>query len=76
MCNCIDDVDNKLAPDQCINATMFGHPRRAVIDLIRKDKWVTENRRSKPKFLIATHCPMCGEKYEKETAPALSKVEA
>jgi hypothetical protein len=63
MCGCIEEIDAKLKPDeQCLNASLFG-PRRVAVDLIRTDKWVMENRRNKPKLMIATFCPFCGEQY-------------
>jgi hypothetical protein len=65
MCDCIKNIDTDLAATgQCLDATMFGQ-RKATVMLIRKDKWVHENRRSKPTRMIANFCPFCGESYAK-----------
>ena len=75
MCNCIADIDKRLEPDgQCINASIFGNPRRAAIDLIRMDKWVPENRRKKPRLMIASFCPFCGEKYADPPAATMEEL--
>ena len=65
-CNCIDDLDAKLGSEHCVNATMAfarGSVRRAIVGLIRKDKWTAETRRGKPSFVQAEFCPWCGERY-------------
>jgi hypothetical protein len=68
MCNCIPDIDVKLAEHgQTLNTTILAEPRRAIISLIRKDKWILENRREKPTSFLATYCPWCGEKYPEPT---------
>lgn len=66
MCDCINEINAKLAPDHCVDATMAfrsGEVSIAMIGLIRRDKWRREDRRSKPSFIVASHCPWCGEKY-------------
>jgi hypothetical protein len=70
MCDCVKDIDENLKADgHCLNASIFGNPRRCAIDLIRTDKWVSENRRNKPRLMLAEFCPFCGEKYvEKQAA--------
>lgn len=63
MCNCIANIDKKLKDGgQCLDATLFGN-RRAGVSLIRTDKWVAENRRNKPRHIIANYCPFCGVEY-------------
>lgn len=70
MCECIQNIDADLKDaGQALNATMFGL-RRPLIDLIRTDKWVSETRRGKPRVIIASYCPFCGEKYVDEDAAA------
>jgi hypothetical protein len=77
MCDCIKDIDEKLKRNgQCLNASMFGHPRRVAVDLIRTDKWTAETRRGKGKLMIAEFCPFCGEKYEGKAVPAQASAEA
>lgn len=67
MCACIKDINSKLA-DQVVCTDMLSG--RVMIDLIRTDKWVTENRRNKAKAIFAVFCPFCGEKLpEKGIAP-------
>jgi hypothetical protein len=67
MCNCIRDINTKLKEGVvCLSATMpltENGISRALIPLIRLDKWIIENRRNKPKDMIASFCPWCGEKY-------------
>ncbi|WP_425909012.1 hypothetical protein [Nitrobacter sp. TKz-YC02] len=66
MCGCIDTINAERKPEgQVLNATMFA-PRRPLISLVRTDKHIIENRRSKPGFFVATFCPFCGEKYALE----------
>jgi hypothetical protein len=63
MCDCITKLNAELKPQgQCVDATMFG-VGKATTMLIRTDKWIAENRRSKPSRIIASFCPFCGEKY-------------
>jgi len=63
MCDCIAILDAQLANDgQCLNATLSS-PQRAVIDVVRIDKGISENRAGRTKSLLATHCPWCGEAY-------------
>lgn len=67
MCNCIHDIDAKLKETgACLNSTISltqGGASRALIPLIRKDRWILESRRGKPKDMIASFCPWCGKKY-------------
>lgn len=67
MCDCIKKIDDKLAEnEQCLNV-VWGigvNPSRPLIGLIRKDRWQIESRRNKPKHMIASFCPFCGEKYD------------
>lgn len=66
MCDCIETVNAKLAPDHTLNCTMAfrtGEISRPMIDLIRHPEWKRETRRGKPGFMVASHCPFCGEKY-------------
>lgn len=67
MYSCIRDINFSLKEHALrLNATIPIVPNsvpRAVIFLIRMDKWIIETRRSKPKDMIASFCPWCGEKY-------------
>lgn len=65
MCTCTKDIDDNLA-DQAVCTDMLSG--RVMIDLIRTDKWVTENRRNKAKAIFAVFCPFCGEKYPEKGA--------
>lgn len=67
-CACIDTINEKLAPDHYLSATMTfdGSPSRALIGLIRRDTWSLETRRSKRRTMAANFCPWCGEKYAHE----------
>lgn len=70
MCECISNLNRDLKPEgQCVDATMFG-AGKATTMLIRTDRWVHENRRSKPSRIIASFCPFCGEKYADTAVPA------
>lgn len=64
-CQCAEEIGKSL-DGQCLNMDMFSG--RAMIDLIRTDKFISENRRGKPKAVFASFCPFCGVKYE-EAAP-------
>lgn len=69
MCDCIDEINAERKPyGQTLNATMLS-TRRALISLIRTDKYTIENRTSKTKYYVATFCPFCGEKYPLEPRP-------
>jgi hypothetical protein len=70
MCDCIKEIDSRLDADgQCLNASLFG-TRRVAIGLIRTDKWTAETRRNKPKLMVATFCPFCGDEYARADAGA------
>lgn len=66
MCNCIEEINKKLAPEHYLNTTMSfraGEASRPIIGLIRRDQWKLETRRNKPTSFLASFCPWCGEKY-------------
>lgn len=69
MCGCIEKIDADLAPEHCLDATLnlLGGAQRPMIGLIRRDKYEIEKRRGKPRFVIASFCPWCGEKYPEAT---------
>jgi len=74
-CSCLADIDEKLGPEHFVNATMafrVGEVSRPIINLIRRDTWKPETRRSKTSFIVASFCPFCGTKIDsndaKETA--------
>lgn len=78
MCNCIHDIDARLTEGgACLSATISltqGGASRALIPLIRKDKWIVESRRGRPKDMIASFCPWCGEKYPEMDAMSKGQV--
>lgn len=66
MCNCIETVNAKLAPEHRLDATlaiMPGQVAKPLIGLRRCDRGSLETRRNKPSFMVPTFCPFCGEKY-------------
>ena len=72
-CNCIAEINEKLAPDHFLNCAMAfreGEVERPLIGLIRRDKWALETRRGKPSTFLASYCPFCGTKYEARSAEA------
>lgn len=79
MCDCIEKIDQKLAPDHCLDATvnLMGGVRRAIIPLIRRDTWCREGRSKKRKSMLANFCPWCGEEYgQNEVTVAVEQAEA
>jgi hypothetical protein len=71
MCDCIEKINEKLAPDHYLNCTMSFRPgdvERPIIGLIRRDAWKLESRRGKLGSLLCSYCPFCGEKYEDKAA--------
>lgn len=79
MCNCIEDIDAKLAPEHCLDATLNFRPgevRIALIGLIRRDNYTRESRRGKARTMFANYCPWCGEKYPDWNATPDKKDEA
>ncbi|GGZ31887.1 hypothetical protein GCM10011273_17370 [Asticcacaulis endophyticus] len=72
MCGCIEHINTELAPDHCLNTSMSFKTKdeRPIINLIRRDRWVTESRRGKRSYFVCNFCPFCGEKYP-ETAQAV-----
>jgi hypothetical protein len=66
MCECINTINAKLAPDHYLNCTMSFRPgeiERPIIGLIRRDACKLETRRGKPSSFLCSYCPFCGEKY-------------
>ncbi len=64
MCNCIDEVNENLAPHNttlCINLLHRPHPVMVSTTKIR------EKVRGKPILVQATFCPFCGEKYDSKS---------
>lgn len=71
MSNCLTIINDKLAPEHKVNATMGllpGQIDRPIIGLLRLDKWTLETRRTKRSFIAASYCPFCGEKYPEAAA--------
>lgn len=61
MCNCIAEMNQKLAEggyNAAILTNLFG-PQKATVDTYKPD----EKKRGKPPIVIASYCPFCGEKY-------------
>lgn len=75
-CNCIDEVNAKLAEHNAqILLPMFvggGGPKRPFIETTKLD----EKKRGKPPALFATVCPFCGAKYPERVAPKAEAVDA
>lgn len=72
MCDCIKQVNEELAksqyPNTMVEPPLFGTPVAFVVTCKRD-----ENVRAKPKVMMASHCPFCGEKYPKN-AGTLSEI--
>jgi len=73
MCNCIEEVNKRLAEMQPDNNTeldipfSFGMSGKFTIEKVRicTTKRDTYNRK-KPMSIQAAYCPFCGEAYESE----------
>jgi hypothetical protein len=74
MCNCIDDIDAKLKErGQALSIMITVHGPdsglgRVGVPILRRDKWVLENRRGMAKDMVASYCPWCGVRYETKQA--------
>lgn len=67
VCNCIDEVDAKLAEHNATVVTtlgLFNNPRRVSLEVEKSDA----KKRGKPPRLIATFCPFCGTRYASSAA--------
>jgi hypothetical protein len=76
MCNCIEGINAKLAPDHSLNCTMAfrkGEIERPIMGLIRRDTWKLENRRGKTSFFVGNYCPFCGAAYAEPASAETSE---
>ena len=68
MCDCIAEVNVKLAPDQEIRGAILLRggrmEERAALPIYRRDNGRLETRSGRPSSFIATFCPLCGDRYE------------
>jgi hypothetical protein len=62
MCDCIKKINAGLAasefPNTLVEYPLFGPQVTFVVTCKRSDR-----AREKPKRMLATYCPFCGEKY-------------
>lgn len=73
MCNCLETINEKLAPNgQELPVAILlkaGRMDAAIsIPIIRKDTGKPENRRKLPSCITARFCPFCGEEQGEEQA--------
>lgn len=59
MCNCITEVNAKLAESNGELAITFWPMVRPLLETMKLDT----RKRVKPPLVVATFCPFCGEKY-------------
>lgn len=60
MCDCITNANNLFREhNTALVTTMFANPERVVLATQK----VNDKVRGKPKYVIATCCPFCGERY-------------
>lgn len=75
MCDCITEIDKKLADDGLRLEVAFlfsGNSlcTRTYSRLLRKDNGRPETRSGRRSMFAATYCPFCGVKYEDEAEAA------
>lgn len=67
MCECITKIIENLKPDHTIvTAFMFHHGElhdRMCMPIYRRDNGSPERRKTKPRSIIFTFCPVCGVEY-------------
>ena len=63
MCDCIKNVDEKLAERNArlTQALVFGN--RAAPTIMLQTKVIEKKRGAKPVGMFLCYCPFCGEKY-------------
>lgn len=62
MCDCAEKVGRALRyKGLMLNRSLLSS--RVIIPLYRRDKAIVETRRGKPSYIVASHCPFCGEEY-------------
>lgn len=75
-CNCIDDFNAKLAPEQELDVSLaFNRSTNQMTlqtytTLIRKSTGKPERRRGQPRLAAHSFCPFCGTSH---SAPAVSE---
>lgn len=69
-CNCIADFNERLAPEQELDAsiTFIRSTNRMTMQtytaLIRKSTGKPERRSNQPRLAAHTFCPFCGTRYD------------
>lgn len=67
MCDCIDQMNAKIADINGIIVSTYSEPSRPIIETMKLD---ATKRKKKAFSVLASFCPFCGEKYEDSSSTA------
>ena len=70
MCDCVEEVNEKLketgkgGTELSVTMPLDGGQRKPMLRVGKRGEPWKKPMNGNPKFIVASYCPFCGEKYE------------